>query len=529
VPISWPGGGPWVLATTSAALDWQLPAAALAAASTVRVAALVLGGRQPPHELLLAGLASYLEAGEGAADPLTLDEAAALVRTLARTHGLVLVVGVPGLLVPVGRAGWTLTDLAAAVSAPVVVVTDEGPDSVNHTTLALGALTGRGLAAAVVTVTVTAEPVAEPVPEPVAEPVPEPVAEPVPEPVAEPGEPVAEPGAPEEGTGDDGSGGLPVAPAGRIPADAAERPDEFAAAARRWLNPILHASAGRPKAETPAPRPSERGPTTSGKRAVLLLVGVFVSLTLVVCGVAFCGRTVTTHSVVRIEATGHARSEILRPQIQPVPAATRVASAVCPEHRGRIAPTTPSRAAVKRVDAAWKRIEDWLAVAAPRSRRSLRPPATAEAIAELQKRMSVSFPPDLVASLLRHDGVTAGGFPLPFFYQPLPVDRIAGDWLSTCTALADVFPAGDSGWWDRAFVPFAASSDGGCLLVDARVGSHGRIGEFFDEEGVDFTMWPASLAELLEKTAQSLETGRPYENRYRPKVSPAGTVEWDVL
>src|SRR5689334_8972405 len=152
LPVPWPDGGPWVLATTSASVDWQPAAAALAAASTVRVAALVFGAESPPGQLLLGEIATFLQAGDGAADPLSVDEAVALVRTLARTHGLVLVVGVPGLLVPTGRAGWTLMDLAVAVSAPVVVVSGTGPDAANHTTLALGAVAGHGLTAAVITV-----------------------------------------------------------------------------------------------------------------------------------------------------------------------------------------------------------------------------------------------------------------------------------------------------------------------------------------------------------------------------------------
>jgi hypothetical protein len=158
VPVPWPDGGPWALATTSATVDWQPAAAALAAASTVRVAALTFGAQERPGELLLAELATFLQVGDGAADPLSVDEAAALVRTLARTHGLVLVVGVPGLLVPVGRAGWTLMDLAVAVSAPVVVITGTGPDAANHTTLALGAVAAHGLAATVITVGGSAAP-----------------------------------------------------------------------------------------------------------------------------------------------------------------------------------------------------------------------------------------------------------------------------------------------------------------------------------------------------------------------------------
>ncbi|HEX8347861.1 MAG TPA: SMI1/KNR4 family protein, partial [Actinoplanes sp.] len=500
----WPNGGPWVLATTSTSVDWQLPAAALAAASTVRVAAIVFGAPQHPRELLLAGLATYLEARDGGADPLTIDEAADLVTTVARTHGLVLVVGVPGLLVPVGRAGWTVTDLAAAVSAPAVVVAGPGPDSTNHTTLALGALTARGIAATVVAI--------GPAPD-------------------------ASSDATEADDPTDDHAGLPVAPAGHIPADAADRPAEFDAAARAWLNPILHASAGRPRSDTPppAPAPVAPRPATSGKRAVLLVAGAFVSMSLVACGVAFCDRTTTTEQTVQFRATvqagptGAAGRAIERPLTVPRPTVTRRVSEVCPENQGRVTPARPDRITTRRVNAAWKRIEDWLAAHAPRSRRSLRPPARAGAVDHLQKRMSVSFPPDLVASLRRHDGVTAGGFPLPFMHEPLPVGRIADEWLSTCAALTSVFTEDDLDWWNKAYVPFATAGDGGYLLVDQRPGSHGRVGEFYNETGVDFERWPGSVAELLERTARALETGRPFGNRYRPKVDKEGDLGWDFV
>ena len=502
VSVPWPAGGPWVLATTSAAVEWQPAAGALAAASTVRVAALVFGSEGPPGPLMLGELATCLQAGDGGADPLSLDEAAGLVRTLARTHGLVLVIGVPGLLVPAGGAGWTLMDLAVAVSAPVVVVTGTGPDSANHTTLALGALAGHGLAAAVIT--------------------------------------VGDPGQEAEG--------IPVAPAGRIPAEVPQEPEEFATAAKTWVDPVLHASAGRPKADTPPPPPVPAPPpaTASGKRVVLLLAGVFVSMSLVVCGLAFCqpGPRVQAE-LTQVPVTGRqppagpdsfatlvpqpaqpqpAQPQPARPRPQPV-------TQVCPQHSGRIAPAEPDRATTERVNAAWKRIEKWLAAKAPASRKSLRPPAAAKDITAAQRRMSVAFPADLVASLRRHDGVGQPGqaFTFPPFYDPMPVGRIADEWQMLCSVLADLSGGVDSSWWNKGFVPFADSGDGGNLLADQRPGSHGRIGRFYNEDGVSFEEWPASVAELLERTAGSLETGRPFQGSYRPRATAAGVLEWEII
>lgn len=242
VNLSWPDGGAWLLATTSAEVDWQPAAAALAAASTVRTAVLVFGAGPPPGEDLREELATWVQA-----DLLSVDEAVALVRTLAATHGLVLVVGAPGLLVPLGREGWTPIQLAVAVGAPVVIVTGPGPDAVNHTTLALGAVAGHGLAAAVITL----------------------------------GE------LPDD---------LPVTPAGRIPGGAAET----------WLDPALHASTGRPKADAPPPPPLPPPATTSGKRVVLLLAGVFVTMSVVVCGLAFCAPAREVHTGMRVELTARA-------------------------------------------------------------------------------------------------------------------------------------------------------------------------------------------------------------------------------
>jgi len=336
---------------------------------------------------------------------------------------------------------------------------------------------------------------------------------------------------------------MPVVPAGRIPCDVGVRGDSFAAAARQWLDPLLHASAGRPKADTPPPPPQTLPPpaTTSGKRVVLLLAGVFVSMSLVVCGLAFCDRAGSMRTEARMfESTiapmppgSHPRTGIDGGNLgaAPVPKPTRAVGDVCPRDPGGVTPTVPDRATTRRVNAAWKRIEVWLAAHAPASRRSLRPPAAAKEIAAAQRRMSVAFPADLVASLLRHDGVTSRGaaFALPFFYDPLPVAQIASEWLSLCTVLAQAFGAEESTWWDKSFVPFASSGDGGNLFVDQRQGNHGRVGEFYNEVGVSFAEWPGSVAELLEKTARSLESGHPYDNRYRPRATRDGILEWDLI
>ncbi|MEO3925993.1 SMI1/KNR4 family protein [Micromonosporaceae bacterium B7E4] len=543
--MSWPDGGPWVVATTSSTTSWAVATAALCAASTARAAVLriVDDGSDVPPALLRDNLASYLEIRAGAVDPVRVDDLVGLVGALSRTHGLVLVTGAPGLVVPLGRAGWTLADLAWALGAPVVLVADLGPDAANHTTLALDVLDGRNLTGTVVAV----------------------------------------------GDGDE-LAGLPVGLAGRIPADAADRPEAFRAAAPGWLDPLLHAgrrptpapSGGAPPA-TPPTDPAERpaagatsatgaapsdsgsaepseagaesgsgaGPgrpsrivaepmghraaartparrTVSGKRVLVVLLVVFLASVLLLCGLTLVAPTgpVVTHRITTIqEMPNEAGPTAGLPM--PVRTSTPARSpsvAACAQPAGKVVGTVPDAATTARIDAAWLRIERWLARHAPRSRAGLRPPAAPARIAALQARMSVAFPADLVASLRRHDG--ADNFDLPPFYRPLRLDQIASDWAVNCKVRADV--SMDDHWWHPSFVPFASAGDGGSLLVDQRPGGHGRVGEFYPEDGTGFDGWPASVTELLVGVAKSLETGEPYSGRYRPTVDAEGRLDWTI-
>jgi len=74
-----------------------------------------------------------------------LDAAAAHVATLADTRDLVLVEGAGGLLVRYDKTGATLADLAAALRAPVLLVTAAGLGTLNHTALTLAAVAARHL------------------------------------------------------------------------------------------------------------------------------------------------------------------------------------------------------------------------------------------------------------------------------------------------------------------------------------------------------------------------------------------------
>jgi dethiobiotin synthetase len=80
--------------------------------------------------------------------PLDLAEVAVVVKQLAASVDLVLVEGAGGLLVRYDPAGATIADLAAMLSAPVLVVVSPGLGTLNHTALTLEALGARRLSPA---------------------------------------------------------------------------------------------------------------------------------------------------------------------------------------------------------------------------------------------------------------------------------------------------------------------------------------------------------------------------------------------
>lgn len=77
--------------------------------------------------------------------PVTPARVATAAGELAAAHDLVLIEGAGGLLVRLDAAGGTLADVAAALDAPVLVVTAAGLGTLNHTALTAEVLRTRGL------------------------------------------------------------------------------------------------------------------------------------------------------------------------------------------------------------------------------------------------------------------------------------------------------------------------------------------------------------------------------------------------
>jgi hypothetical protein len=194
-----------------------------------------------------------------------------------------------------------------------------------------------------------------------------------------------------------------------------------------------------------------------------------------------------------------------------------VSSVGCPQDVPGVVPGEPDGTTTARVGAVWDRIERWLAAYAPATAAALAPPASPDQVVAAQRRMSTAFPPDLVASLRRHDG--AGRYAdalLPPLHRPLPVAEIVDRWSMLCAT---------SGDFGRRMVPFAAREDR-LLIIDQRTTGRVHFGQFPAESTTSFDGWPASVVDLLEQVATTLETGHPFAGHYLPVVRSDRTLEW---
>ena len=138
--------------------------------------------------------------------------------------------------------------------------------------------------------------------------------------------------------------------------------------------------------------------------------------------------------------------------------------------------------------------------------------------------MGMTFPHDLRASLLRHDGSRDWGFGPAPFYDLMSVKALHADWKMLCGMILDGPEELAGSWWDGHLIPFADAHDGGNLFIDTRTG---KTGEYFNEEGLTLegdVAWPSYLA-LLRATVRSLESGRPLFG-WRPTVVK-GELDWE--
>jgi cell wall assembly regulator SMI1 len=173
----------------------------------------------------------------------------------------------------------------------------------------------------------------------------------------------------------------------------------------------------------------------------------------------------------------------------------------------------------------WREIESWLTQVAPTVVSSLRPPASAAAVATTEAAVGFAFPTDFSESLLRHDGqaddATSGLFPYSTRLGPAPAWRLLSlkeiehAW-SMMKQLVDSgefegrmskFSSGEqASWWKESWIPIADDGGGDFVSLDlsAEHGGPGRVIIFHHDSGKrevlapNFGEWLAALAGKME-------------------------------
>ncbi|MEU9591502.1 SMI1/KNR4 family protein [Streptomyces sp. NPDC048193] len=164
------------------------------------------------------------------------------------------------------------------------------------------------------------------------------------------------------------------------------------------------------------------------------------------------------------------------------------------------------------VQDSWNRIDEWLREHAPRTFATLGPPAEHQEIVAAQEELGLTFPPDLVASLLRHNGAAEGAESFRFSTHDrlLDVTGILRDTRFMRAVAEDLDEEEAEDYWHHGYVKFGSygvTSDG--LVIDCRAeqDSFGAIGRFFDETGTAFGR-ADSLGRYLAQVADQLERGQ---------------------
>ncbi|SDD82672.1 SMI1/KNR4 family protein [Actinokineospora iranica] len=193
-----------------------------------------------------------------------------------------------------------------------------------------------------------------------------------------------------------------------------------------------------------------------------------------------------------------------RDAAQPTPTAeTPTGAAGC---EGPVTLTQPPPDVAARLTLAWDRVDGWLLRHAPATSAAWNRAATDADLVTLQRDIGVMLPPELVATLKRHNGTRSGGFTLPPSY----------DLLSVRDILATVGTACDTA--QGRYVPVARDATALLFLDEQGLGQ-------YPEEG-PLEPLPATLTDLVEQTADLLDGKGPLAGRYRADVDAVGILRW---
>ncbi|GGY94521.1 SMI1/KNR4 family protein [Streptomyces poonensis] len=199
--------------------------------------------------------------------------------------------------------------------------------------------------------------------------------------------------------------------------------------------------------------------------------------------------------------------------------------------------TTDAAVPLPTVEESWARIDAWLSEHAPLSRARLRPPAAPGEIADAERRLGVTFHPELVASLRCHDGVELSkGAPVFALNGPFAgVADIVNNSLFLRSIGEDVEDAYDdeddhelNAYWRHEWLLIthgvAWDAQDGLFLTCRPGDDYGRIGDYFNEDVPSFSEW-GSLRAALSAFADALERRLPIGGRIPLAVD--GALIWE--
>ncbi|WP_066936153.1 SMI1/KNR4 family protein [Microtetraspora fusca] len=218
--------------------------------------------------------------------------------------------------------------------------------------------------------------------------------------------------------------------------------------------------------------------------------------------------------------TGESEPEVAGPTPVPDPACTPTVG------RPMVRPVRPR--VTRAVNRQWRRIERWLKANAPKTFRTLRPPARAGTIAVAEAQMGMWFPDDLRASLLRHNGSRlmpgTGGLQL-YRYGMYGVKEIRDTWRYLCREDGVDYtddPRGE--WWSGRMIPVGDDQNGEYLMIDSM---RRDVAGSFAENGGTFASGPdwTSYYALLKTVADALVSGQPIRGWLAPQVTD-GALGW---
>lgn len=199
----------------------------------------------------------------------------------------------------------------------------------------------------------------------------------------------------------------------------------------------------------------------------------------------------------------------------------------------------------------WERLEAVLQEREPRLLTRLNPGATVEAIEAVEQETGLTFPADLRAAYLRHDG-TSSDAPQFFAYgfRWATLEQLTRTWrglVANGEALRasdpDCYPEEDESWADlavkpfyyhAAWVPVGLSNTEDLLLCDVDPAPRGRVGQLIRASGLGdfratdagFNAYAARFAELLAKGMIRWNDGQWFEVA---SGQPMSSTTWAAL